>query len=72
MKKSDLIINLADMRKSGEFDPDIVFSNLGITYGKVIAMPIINCAIYLDCSYKKDRLPPFIQPYRFDSQTFWG
>jgi len=71
MKKSDLIIDLISMRKSGEFYSDELLNNIGVKHGRSIYMPMINCSIYLDCEYTLSDLPSFIKPYRYDSQGFW-
>jgi len=72
MNNNDLIVNLEAMRKAGEFDADILMDNLGIPHGKTIHLPMLNCSVYLDCEFKKESLPAFIEPFRFDSETFWG
>jgi len=72
MKKSDLIIDLTTMRQIGEFHTESLLDNIGIKHGRSISMPVINCAIYLDCEYRPEDLPSFVQPYRYDSHKFWG
>jgi len=72
MAKSDLIVNLNEMRKQGEFDCDELLNKLEIKHGKSIHMPLLQSAIYLDCNYNPGDLPSYIEPYRYDSTRFWG
>jgi len=72
MKKSDLLIDLNEMRKHGEFDPVILMTNVGVKFGKSIALPRMNCTVFLDCEYRSTDLPSYVYPYKFDSEQFWG
>lgn len=72
MNKTDLIIDLVTMRQHGEFHTENVLNNIGIRHGRSIHMPMISCAIYLDCEYNAKDLPSYIHPYRYDSEKFWG
>jgi len=72
MKTSDLLINLVAMRQSGEFSPDEVLSNIGVRHGRSITVPVMGFIVYLDCEYREEDLPPYIRPYKFDSESFWG
>jgi len=72
MNKTDLIIDLVTMRQHGEFHAENVLNNIGIHHGRSISMPLVNCAIYLDCEYNAQDLPSYIHPYRYDSEKFWG
>jgi len=71
MKKSDLIIDLVSMRRSGEFHTDELLNNIGVSHGRSIQMPLVNCTIYLDCEYCPSSLPEFVKPYFYDSHRFW-